>query len=208
MISTYLNPLNFLIFMLGLSIWFDVVVYSFPIAFLPILLQDSYSSVEIGTVMSILWWASLSTTFILIVVSHLYPMEKSKQKIYRQVKIIIACNIVQSCLHIWVAFNPTYVTFLLYRMFAGICSGFAWIYILAVAIDIEADEKYKNTAMTFLLGMSGIGEISGPPMGAFLYSYTGLFTSYIIMTIIAVSLSVVLSALLYLSLTQYYENII
>lgn len=143
MISTYLNPLNFLIFMLGLSIWFDVVVYSFPIAFLPILLQDSYSSVEIGTVMSILWWASLSTTFILIVVSHLYPMEKSKQKIYRQVKIIIACNIVQSCLHIWVAFNPTYVTFLLYRMFAGICSGFAWIYILAVAIDIEADEKYS-----------------------------------------------------------------
>lgn len=183
--------------------WLDVVAYSFPIAFLPPLLdEEGYSSIIIGLLMSSLWWASILTTLLITIFSGLYPVKDPSitHRSIRQLKIIILCLFIQFLTHLLVAFYPTFYIFFIYRIIAGISSGFSWVYILAASTDIKnIDPKHKSGVMTFLMGMSGVGEISGPPLGAFLYAYLSLSLSYIIMSLIfiAVALPLIITTILY-----------
>jgi len=158
----------------GLVLFLDVMLYSFPLPFLPQHLQDlGYSAAEISVAIALYWSVSVFT----LGAYTMWSSSKYKKVVNRElvVGVAIALNAAGA---LCCSALPVYGVFLSVRCLQGMTSALSWIYCMVLLIDLFPSSS-RGLGISIMFAGNSLGEVAGPVVGASLYRFAGLRAAFL-----------------------------
>ena len=186
-----------LAFALSGVLFIDVLTYSFPIPFLPQVLDaQGYSALDISLVMSTFFFCSIATLIANTYIATCHGLQQQQQlsdsrqtQLYhRRTVCILIALLFNSCSTLFSGLFPTYTIFLIARALQGAASGLSWIFSLSMVADLFP-KRVRGVAVSIVFAGNTLGEVAGPVAGGSLYTSLGTSGAFFVVSAVGFSFS-------------------